>query len=78
MSSSILDTGSKSVQAVVVIGQVGFGGDADGGLVGRAFGGAGGDRRYENGDILSWWEDNVANVTIGTEPNDTLAYAPGL
>ena len=35
--------------------------------------GWGGDR-----DRLSRWEDNVANLTLGTEPNDTLSYALGL
>ena len=27
---------------------------------------------------MSWWDDNVANLTLGTEPNVPLAYAPGL
>ena len=27
---------------------------------------------------LTWWEDNIANVTLETEPNAPLAYAPGL
>ena len=30
------------------------------------------------GDGLLFWDDNVANVILGTEPNDNLAYAPGL
>ena len=40
----------------------------------------GGDGRdgYGDGYGLSWWEDNIANVTLGTEPNDTISYAPGL
>ena len=27
---------------------------------------------------LSQWEDNVENTTLGTEPNASLDYAPGL
>ena len=42
-------------------------------------GGEGGGRdRDRDRDRLSWWEDNVANVTLGTETNATLDYAPGL
>ena len=31
-----------------------------------------------DGDIISRWEDNVANITLGTYNNAPLAYAPGL
>ena len=31
-----------------------------------------------DGDRLNLWEDNVANATLGTEPNAPLAYALGL
>ena len=31
-----------------------------------------------DGDIISRWEDNVANITLGMETNAPLAYAPGL
>ena len=31
-----------------------------------------------DGDGLNWWEDIVANVILGTEPNVPLAYVPGL
>ena len=31
--------------------------------------------RYQR---LIKWEDNVANITLGTEHNASLAYAPGL
>ena len=41
------------------------GGTDKGGLVC----GQGGD-----GYILSWWEDNLKNVTLGTEPNAPIAY----
>ena len=30
------------------------------------------------GDILSQWEDNMANITLGTETNSYLEYAPVL
>ena len=29
-------------------------------------------------DILSLWDNNVANITLGTETNDPLTYAPVL
>ena len=37
----------------------------------------GGDGQYGNGGGygLSRWEDNIANLSLETEPNDTLAYA---
>ena len=54
------------------------GGDADGGLGGGKDGG-GGEYIWDGyGYILSQWEDNVAKVTLSTEPNDTLDYALGL
>ena len=43
--------------------------------------------RTEGGGGYGWggdgyriiqWEDNVSNLTLGTEPNAPLAYAPGL
>ena len=61
---------------------VGCGGDADDGLGGGTGGKGGGDERDgdgdRDGDRLSWWEDNAENVTVGTEPNDPLAYNQGL
>ena len=39
-------------------------------------GGGGEDGRDRNGDGLNRWEDNVANVILGTEPNVSLASAP--
>ena len=33
---------------------------------------------YGEGGRLSRWEDNVANITLGTETNAPLAYATGL
>ena len=40
--------------------------------------GGGGYRRERDRDGLSWWEDNVAQVNLGKEPNDYIAYALGL
>ena len=34
--------------------------------------------RDGDGYGLSWWEDNIANVTLGTEPNAPLDYDTGL
>ena len=72
--------GVKGGQAVVVSGRIGLGGDADssweverterGGEKGREIDG--------DGYGLNWWEDNVVNIILGTEPNAPLAYAPGL
>ena len=73
-----VETGAKGVQAVVVIGQGGFGRDAYGGLGGGTDGGGGvyiwDGERYR----LSQWEDNVANITLDKETNAPLAYATGL
>ena len=42
-------------------------------------GGEGGGRdRDRDRDRLSWWEDNTAHVTLGTDPNALLAYDLGL
>ena len=70
MSSSRADNGSKGVHLVVGTVRVGLGGGTDGG--------GGGDGRDGGRDMLSRWEYNVANVTLGTDPNDPLSYAPGL
>ena len=70
----------KGGQAVVGVEWIVFGGDADGGSGGGTDGGGGGDRRdgYGYRDGLYQWEDNVAYLTLGTEPNATLAYDMGL
>ena len=67
------EAGVKGGQAVVGAGRTGFGGDADGDSGGGTDGGGGGDGWDEDG--LNRWEDNVAYVTLGTEPNAPLAYA---
>ena len=69
------ETGATVLQAVVVSVQGGCGGDADGGLGCRTDIGGGGDGRDRDIYILSWWEDNVANLTLGMDPNISLAYA---
>ena len=72
------ETGGKDIQAVMGIGQIGFGRDADGGSGGGTGGGGIGDGWDGGEDGLNWWGDNVANITLGTETNDPLAYAPVL
>ena len=32
------------------------------------------DGQDRDGDVLSWWEDNVENITLRTEHNAPLAY----
>ena len=39
--------------------------------------GGGGCGWGRDGDRISWWEDNVSNLTLGTEPKSSLAYALG-
>ena len=36
-----------------------------------------GDEWYGDGDGIKRWYDIVGNVILGTEPNDSLAYATG-
>ena len=37
-------------------------------------------RNGQDGDGygISWWEDNTAHITLGTDPNAPLAYDSGL
>ena len=66
-------------QEVVGSRRLGLGGDADGGLGGGMLEGGGGDGQDDGGDgQLICWEDTVANIILGTDPNNPLAYAPGL
>ena len=55
-------------------------GVADGSFGGGTYKGAGGDGQGgdRDGNILSQWEDNVVNLTLGKEPNYPLAYNMGL
>ena len=78
MSDSKDKAGVMGGQAVVGAGRTRFGRDEDGGSGGGTDGGGGGDRRDRDGDGLCWWEDNVAHIILGMDPNDPLAYAPGL
>ena len=67
------------IQAVVGAGRPGLGGDVDGGSGDGTGGGpgGGGDGLDRDGRLIRW-EDTVANVILGMEPNALLAYAPGL
>ena len=80
MSGGRAEAGVKDDQAVSGAGQIGYGGDVNSGSGGGTDVEGGGDRRagYGGGYGLSWWEDNIANATLETEPNAPLAYAPGL
>ena len=63
---------------MVVTERIGCGGNANSGLGGRVGRGEGGYGWNGDIDILSWWEDNVANITLGTDTNAPLIYAPRL
>ena len=78
MSGSGAEAGVGGGQAVVGSGRSGFGGDVDGGSGGGTGGGWGGYLRDGDRDELNRWEDDVAHITLGTEPNAPLAYAPVL
>ena len=75
VSGGRAEAGVKGGQEVVGSGWTGFGGDMDGSSQGGTDGGGGGRDGYRDG--LSRWEDNVAHVNLGTEPNTPLAYALG-
>ena len=76
MSGGGASAGVKAGQTVVGSGRLGLGWDADGGSgVITDGGGGGGDG---DSDALNLWEDTVANVILGTEPNATLASSPVL
>ena len=82
VSCSGAEASIKGGQLVVGSWQTGFVGDADGGLGGGTDRGGWWERRDNdsNVDELSWWEDNVSHLTVGTDPNTNtpLAYAPVL
>ena len=59
-------------------GRGGCGGDADSRLGGGSDGGVGGDGRDRDNGRLIQYENNLANLTLVTEPNYPLAYASGL
>ena len=60
---------------MVGAGRTGCGGDVEGGSGGGTRRGVGGDKRGRDGDRLIQLEDNVAHVTLGTDPNSLFAYA---
>ena len=53
-----------------------FRGVADGVSGGVTDRGGGEDGRYRDG--FHWWEDNIAQITLGADPNAPIAYAPVL
>ena len=57
---------------MVGAGRIGCGGDADRGLGGGTNGGGGGDGQDGYKYRISWWEENLSQVTLGTEPNSPL------
>ena len=64
---------------MVVTGGFGFGGDVDGGPGSGTDRGGGGDEQDRDGDRrLIKWEDTVAKINLGIEPNDPLDYSPRL
>ena len=75
MSGGEAEARFKGVQAVVVAGCLGNWGYLDSGLGGRMDRGLGGGGRDRYGDRFNQWEDNVANIILGTETNSPLAYA---
>ena len=80
MSGDRAENKANDIQSVVRTERFGYGRNADGGSGGRTDGGGVEDRqdRDRDRDRLNWWENNVANITLGTKPNDCLAYALGL
>ena len=80
MSGGGEEAGFKGDQAVAGAVRIGCGGDANSGSGGGTDVEVGGDAQNENGDGygLSWWENNIENVTLGMEPNAPLVYAPVL
>ena len=63
---------------MVLTGQFGCGRDKDG-LSGGGTDRWGGVYIWDrDGDRLSWWDDNVSNITLWKENNASLAYSPVL
>ena len=79
MSGSKAEAGDKGGNKIVGTVGFGFGGNAYSGLGGRIDGGGGEDTHgTETYRQLIMWEDTVANITLGTNHNASLAYVPGL
>ena len=75
VSGARMEARFKGEQWVVESGWIVCEGDVDDSSLGRTDGGEGGDGRYGDGNRLSRWKDNVAQVTLGTEPNFPLVYS---
>ena len=73
-----VETKAKDFQEVMVTGQGECGRDADDSSGGRTDRSKGVCIWDGEGYRISWWEDNVANITLGTETHAPLDYAPGL
>ena len=56
----------------------GCGRDADGGSGDGTYGGGGVYIWDRDGDIISWSKDNIVNITLETDTNTSLSYAPRL
>ena len=77
MSGSGEAYGITGGQAVAGTGNIGLGEYVEDGSGGGPGGGGGGYGREGDGDRLIMWEDNTANVILGTDNNAPLDYAPG-
>ena len=71
-------SGVKCVQAVVGTGLLRIERNMNGGSVDGMIGGGGRDRKNDEIDGLKRWEDNVARIISGTEPNAPLSSALGM
>ena len=78
MSRGGAETRATGLQEVVEVGRGGCGGDTNGGSFGGTDRRGGGGGRDVDGNRLSRWEDNLLNLTLGTDPNYPLVCAPGL
>ena len=73
-----METGTEGFQAVVVTRQGECGGVVDSFLGGGTDKGGLLGLQGEDGHRLSWWEDDLKNLTLGTDPNAPIAYDLGL
>ena len=74
MSGCGAESRVKDYQAVVGAGRIGCGGDTDSVLGGEMDIEGGGDRRDKDGYRLTWWDNNVVQVSLKTDPNAHFAY----
>ena len=78
MSGGVGASGVTGAQLVVGTGRSGIGRDADSVLGCGTNRGGRGYGRDGGGDGINRWEDTVANVILGKDPNAPLDYALGL